>query len=121
LLMTGERGSLARDARVLTSHGLKIATSTYYAAKNRAPSARSVRPAHPEYGRTAGVEMTTRVGDVLVLTPLGAEVHDHVHPCVIEALVVPGRPRGDDSVPVTDVHRSVPHPSVGGGGSPGTG
>lgn len=29
--------------RVLTSHGLKIATSTYYAAKNRAPSARSVR------------------------------------------------------------------------------
>ncbi|WP_167345872.1 IS3 family transposase [Streptomyces iakyrus] len=31
--------------RVLTSHGLKIATSTYYAAKNRAPSARSVRAA----------------------------------------------------------------------------
>ncbi|MFE1027108.1 IS3 family transposase [Streptomyces sp. NPDC058818] len=31
--------------RVLTSHGLKIATSTYYAAKNRAPSARSVRDA----------------------------------------------------------------------------
>ncbi|MCX4564443.1 IS3 family transposase [Streptomyces phaeochromogenes] len=29
--------------RVLTSHGLKIATSTYYAAKNRAPSARSIR------------------------------------------------------------------------------
>ncbi|MFD9445995.1 IS3 family transposase [Streptomyces sp. NPDC060006] len=29
--------------RVLTSHGLKIATSTYYAAKNRTPSARSVR------------------------------------------------------------------------------
>ncbi|WP_425587768.1 IS3 family transposase [Streptomyces plumbiresistens] len=29
--------------RVLTSHGLKIATSTYYAATNRAPSARSVR------------------------------------------------------------------------------
>jgi len=31
--------------RVLTSHGLKIATSTYYAAKNRTPSARSVRDA----------------------------------------------------------------------------
>jgi putative transposase len=31
--------------RGLTSHGLKIATSTYYAAKNRAPSARSVRDA----------------------------------------------------------------------------
>ncbi|WP_229911462.1 IS3 family transposase [Streptomyces aurantiogriseus] len=31
--------------RVLTSHGLKIATSTYYAAKNRAPSARAVRDA----------------------------------------------------------------------------
>ncbi|GGS98894.1 hypothetical protein GCM10010270_83610 [Streptomyces violaceus] len=31
--------------RVLTSHGLKIATSTYYAAKNRIPSARSVRDA----------------------------------------------------------------------------
>jgi putative transposase len=31
--------------RVLTSHGLKIATSTYYAAKNRALSARSVRDA----------------------------------------------------------------------------
>lgn len=31
--------------RVLTSHGLKIATSTYYAAKNRAPSDRSVRDA----------------------------------------------------------------------------
>ncbi|MEU6231417.1 IS3 family transposase [Streptomyces sp. NPDC047042] len=31
--------------RVLTSHGLKIATSTYYAAKNRVPSARSVRDA----------------------------------------------------------------------------
>ncbi|MFC8872753.1 IS3 family transposase [Streptomyces sp. NPDC057148] len=30
---------------VLTSHGLKIATSTYYAAKNRTPSARSVRDA----------------------------------------------------------------------------
>ncbi|MEU2266760.1 IS3 family transposase [Streptomyces olindensis] len=29
--------------RVLTSHGLKIATSTYYAAKNRTPSDRSVR------------------------------------------------------------------------------
>ncbi|MGW1718913.1 IS3 family transposase, partial [Streptomyces sp. NPDC002156] len=29
--------------RVLTSHGLKIATSTYYAAKNRTPSTRSVR------------------------------------------------------------------------------
>ncbi|MFI8305086.1 IS3 family transposase [Streptomyces sp. NPDC085927] len=29
--------------RVLTSHGLKIATSTHYAAKHRAPSARSVR------------------------------------------------------------------------------
>ncbi len=29
--------------RVLTSHGLKIATSTYYAAKNRAPSTRTVR------------------------------------------------------------------------------
>ncbi|MEV5308487.1 IS3 family transposase [Streptomyces diastaticus] len=31
--------------RVLTSHGLKIATSTYYAARKRAPSARSVRDA----------------------------------------------------------------------------
>ncbi|MGW0876412.1 IS3 family transposase [Streptomyces sp. NPDC002740] len=31
--------------RVLTGHGLKIATSTYYAAKNRTPSARSVRDA----------------------------------------------------------------------------
>ncbi|MFD5233367.1 IS3 family transposase [Streptomyces qaidamensis] len=31
--------------RVLASHGLKIATSTYYAAKSRAPSARSVRDA----------------------------------------------------------------------------
>ncbi len=30
---------------VLTSHGLQIATSTYYAAKNRTPSARSVRDA----------------------------------------------------------------------------
>lgn len=29
--------------RVLTSHGLKIATSTYYAARNRTPSDRSVR------------------------------------------------------------------------------
>jgi putative transposase len=29
--------------RVLTSHGLKIATSTYYAAKNRTPSTRTVR------------------------------------------------------------------------------
>ncbi|WP_107080282.1 IS3 family transposase [Streptomyces sp. 769] len=29
--------------RVLSSHGLKIATSTYYAAKNRAPSARAMR------------------------------------------------------------------------------
>ncbi|GGO44439.1 hypothetical protein GCM10012287_10060 [Streptomyces daqingensis] len=29
--------------RVLTDHGLKIATSTYYAAKNRAPGARAVR------------------------------------------------------------------------------
>ncbi|WP_185148968.1 IS3 family transposase [Streptomyces sp. Ag109_O5-1] len=29
--------------RVLTSHGLKIATSTYYAAKNRTPSDRPVR------------------------------------------------------------------------------
>ncbi|MGW1720843.1 hypothetical protein [Streptomyces sp. NPDC002156] len=29
--------------RVLTSYGLKIATSTYYAAKNRTPSTRSVR------------------------------------------------------------------------------
>ncbi|MFQ6144665.1 IS3 family transposase [Streptomyces seoulensis] len=29
--------------KVLTSHGLKIATSTYYAAKNRTPSPRSVR------------------------------------------------------------------------------
>ncbi|GAA4994752.1 hypothetical protein GCM10023205_79560 [Yinghuangia aomiensis] len=29
--------------RVLTSHGLKIATSTYYAAKSRNPSARPVR------------------------------------------------------------------------------
>jgi transposase len=29
--------------RVLTGHGLKIATSTYYAAKHRTPSARSVR------------------------------------------------------------------------------
>ncbi len=28
---------------VLTSHGLKIATSTYYSAMNRAPSARAVR------------------------------------------------------------------------------
>lgn len=27
--------------KVLTSHGLKIATSTYYAAKNRTPSPRS--------------------------------------------------------------------------------
>ncbi|GHE97132.1 hypothetical protein GCM10014715_61770 [Streptomyces spiralis] len=54
---------------VLTSHGLKIATSTYYAAKNRAPSARSVRDAELktqisrvhtdnygvyEYGRSGG-------------------------------------------------------------------
>ncbi|GAA3224852.1 hypothetical protein GCM10020256_33980 [Streptomyces thermocoprophilus] len=31
--------------RVLSGHGLKIATSTYYAAKNRAPSARAVRDA----------------------------------------------------------------------------
>ncbi|QEV04547.1 hypothetical protein CP972_01185 [Streptomyces prasinus] len=31
--------------RVLTSHGLKIATSTYYAARKRVPSARSVRDA----------------------------------------------------------------------------
>ncbi len=31
--------------KVLTSHGLKIATSTYYAAKKRTPSARSVRDA----------------------------------------------------------------------------
>ncbi|MDO0930036.1 IS3 family transposase [Streptomyces sp. TG1A-8] len=31
--------------RVLTGHGLKIATSTYYAAKNRAPSTRTVRDA----------------------------------------------------------------------------
>ncbi|MEE1928844.1 IS3 family transposase [Streptomyces sp. TRM 70351] len=31
--------------KVLTSHGLKIATSTCYAAKNRTPSARSVRDA----------------------------------------------------------------------------
>ncbi|MFI2431124.1 IS3 family transposase [Streptomyces sp. NPDC018693] len=31
--------------RVLSDHGLKIATSTYYAAKNRAPSARAVRDA----------------------------------------------------------------------------
>ncbi len=31
--------------RVLTSHGLKIATSTYYAVKNRAPRARAVRDA----------------------------------------------------------------------------
>ncbi|WND39964.1 IS3 family transposase [Streptomyces sp. BB1-1-1] len=30
---------------VLTSHGLKIATSIYYAAKNRTPSPRSVRDA----------------------------------------------------------------------------
>ncbi|KOV91479.1 hypothetical protein ADL02_12875 [Streptomyces sp. NRRL WC-3723] len=29
----------------MTSHGLKIATSTYYAAKKRTPSARSVRDA----------------------------------------------------------------------------
>ncbi|MFE5191916.1 IS3 family transposase [Streptomyces sp. NPDC056628] len=29
--------------KVLTSHGLKIATSTYYAARNRTPSPRSVR------------------------------------------------------------------------------
>jgi transposase InsO family protein len=29
--------------RVLTSHGLRIATSTYYAAKSRTPSARTVR------------------------------------------------------------------------------
>ncbi|GAA4561254.1 IS3 family transposase [Streptomyces collinus] len=29
--------------RVLTSHGLKIATSTYYAAKNRTPSTRTAR------------------------------------------------------------------------------
>ncbi|WP_327686502.1 IS3 family transposase [Streptomyces sp. NBC_00467] len=31
--------------RVLTSHGLKIATSTYYAARNRTPSTRAVRDA----------------------------------------------------------------------------
>ena len=31
--------------RVLTSHGLKIATSTHYAAKNRTPSTRAVRDA----------------------------------------------------------------------------
>ena len=31
--------------RVLASHGLKIATSTYYAAKNRTPSTRAVRDA----------------------------------------------------------------------------
>lgn len=31
--------------KVLTSDGLKIATSTYYAAKNRTPSARSLRDA----------------------------------------------------------------------------
>ncbi len=29
--------------KVLTSHGLKIATSTYYAAKNRTPSPQSLR------------------------------------------------------------------------------
>ncbi|MBE3014810.1 hypothetical protein IL992_37380 [Microbispora sp. NEAU-D428] len=29
--------------RVLTAHGLKIATSTYYAAKSRRPSARALR------------------------------------------------------------------------------
>jgi beta-phosphoglucomutase-like phosphatase (HAD superfamily) len=29
--------------KVLTSHGLKIATSTYYAARKRAPRARSAR------------------------------------------------------------------------------
>jgi putative transposase len=31
--------------RVLSGHGLKGATRTYYAAKNRTPSARSVRDA----------------------------------------------------------------------------
>ncbi|MFE7112255.1 IS3 family transposase [Streptomyces sp. NPDC057575] len=31
--------------KVLTGHGLKIATSTYYAARNRTPSARVVRDA----------------------------------------------------------------------------
>jgi hypothetical protein len=31
--------------RVLSGHGLKIATSTYYAAKNRVPSARAMRDA----------------------------------------------------------------------------
>ncbi|MGW4982982.1 hypothetical protein [Streptomyces mirabilis] len=36
--------------RVLTGHGLKIATSTYYAAKNRTPSARSVRDAELKGG-----------------------------------------------------------------------
>lgn len=34
--------------RVISSHGLKIATSTYYAAKNRAPSARTVRDTEPK-------------------------------------------------------------------------
>ncbi len=29
--------------RVLSGHGLKIATSTYYAAKNRIPSTRAIR------------------------------------------------------------------------------
>jgi putative transposase len=32
--------------RVLSEHGCKIATSTYYAAKKRSPSARAVRDAY---------------------------------------------------------------------------
>ncbi len=40
--------------RVLTSHGLEIATSTYYAAKKRTPSVRSIRD----------VELKTRISRV---------------------------------------------------------
>lgn len=40
------------------------------------------------------------IGDVLVLPPLAAEVNDLVHPSIVQLLVVTGRPRGDDAVPV---------------------
>lgn len=55
--------------RILTSHGLKIATSTYYAARKRAPSARSVRDAelktqisrvHADYFSVYGVRKVWR-------------------------------------------------------------
>jgi len=45
--------------RVLTGHGLKIATSTYYAAKSRPPSARSLRDAEPKQRIHASTPTTT--------------------------------------------------------------